>query len=118
MENATNWLQLGGVGGGGIAVTALFNWLRQRSKSKEQADSNQVQREALAIRRENELWAKVGELQARIDLMDKRLATLMDENTALKMQNLTLKVEVNDLLDDLGNPVRYPLESQIMRVAT
>ncbi len=104
MPPQPEWMQFGGFAVIGAALKAAFDWLRQRG--------------LFGARRENQLWLEIGKLQNQVQDLSTKLDRLSTENHALHTQVIVLKVEINDLLEEAGKPIRYPLESFVMRGGT
>lgn len=97
------WVEILGAGLGGSAITAVFNWLRNR--------------ETISFNRENKLWQEIGALKQQMAVMADEIKVLRKDRHDLRTQlgheqlvGVALRMEINGLLKDLGKEPKYPIE--------
>jgi septal ring factor EnvC (AmiA/AmiB activator) len=66
-------------------------------------------RDRLDYDREMRLWQEIGALQNELKDLRHKLEAIENDRDALRVENTTLKIEVNDLLGDKGAPPKYPI---------
>lgn len=100
--------QIVGAGGAGIAIKALFDWLRNRDK--------------IGFNREALLWKEIGEQKARIDAMEVEIKALREDRQKLRsdlqrevLLSHMLRLEINGLLRELGREPKYDIDSAIKK---
>ncbi len=114
------WIQQMLALSGGALVLRLIDFYRERRNSKDKSDRLEQRQDFARDQAETgRLWETIGAMRAEMEVMKGEIKQLRHEkhqalNVAhdLRLENLTLQVEVNEGLEREGKPAKYDMSAK------